>query len=88
MEVDDIFAFEGGRTVFVGAVSDPFPHIGSCECDVFAEGHAIAHLRIEGEMMPSSSPDPRMRAVSTVDQVDVARLRKESGLRLVCRQDD
>ena|SRR5436309_15896311 len=79
MKVTDVFAFEHGRTAFVGAVQPPdFPIIGACECTLLLEGVPTGRLKLEGEMF-HGSPEG-LRSVTTSETVDVERVRRSLGL--------
>jgi hypothetical protein len=83
MTVTDIFAFHGGRTVFAVLVHDPGVRIKPGRYGVVTKGKQLMTLQIEGEMLPSSRPNPNMRAVSTTDSVDADKLKRYPELALV-----
>jgi hypothetical protein len=84
--VDDVFRFEGGRTVFVGEVKQGPNYISSCDCELLLGDTCVAKIRLEGEMIPLKKTRMSLRAVSTLDTVDVDRIRGFKGrCRLVRR---
>jgi hypothetical protein len=81
MAVEDVVAFEGGRTVFAGEISHGPKFIPACDCELIVAGVPVAKFKIEGEMMPlrRTQENENLRAVSTAEKVDVALVRRSKG---------
>lgn len=75
MNVHDVFLFEDGRSVFAGDVVHGPAFISSVKCELVVEGVPIGRFDIEGEMIPVPRSS-KMRAVSTMAQVDVDLVRR------------
>lgn len=72
MRIDDAFAFEDGRTVFVGIVTTSRGYVAPLRCDLIVDGQVIQQLTLEGEMLPAKRVASAERSVSTVERVVVA----------------
>jgi len=79
MMVNDVFAFEDGRTVFAGEVTSGPNYIRSCDCELLIAGAPVARFTIEDEMIPSHKAQKNLRSVSTVEKVDVALVQRSKG---------
>jgi len=75
LRVDDVFEFEGPRTVLAGVVAFGPAVIPSGWCELVKGDRVVADLQIEGEMMPSrQSKEVRaMRAVSVKGRLPISR---------------
>jgi len=79
MVVNDVFAFEDGRTVFAGEVTSGPNYIRSCDCELLIAGEPVGRFTIEDEMIPSRKAQKHLRSVSTVERVDVALVQRSKG---------
>lgn len=84
MEIEQVFQFSEGRTVFVGSIKGNVAFIRSCECVLVCKGQKTK-LRIEGEMIPERSLRKGLRAVSSAEQLSIDRV-TTAGCRLVCTE--
>ena len=71
MQVQDIFKFRDGRTVFVGAITKGPTHIDSCKCELLHDGCPVSTIMAEGEMVADHDHPRGFRAVATSASVDV-----------------
>ena len=72
MQIEDIFKFRDGRTVFVGAITHGPTQIESCRCELLHDGSPISTILAEGEMSSDHEHPRGFRAVATSAAVDVA----------------
>jgi hypothetical protein len=71
MDVVDIFSFDDGRTVFAGVIAEGPSYISACDCVLVVASNPVARFRIEGERIPLKRVQKHVRAVSTIEKVDV-----------------
>lgn len=73
--VEDVFAFSGGITVFVGrAAQEPAPKVlAPCDVEVVVDEQPLGRVHLTAER--TSGRRLGVRAVETRDPVDVAALR-------------
>jgi hypothetical protein len=74
--VDEVFAFSGGVTAFIGRViTDPAPGVLTpCDAEVIVDGKSMGMLRLVAERM-SGPRYPSARTVETHNAVDAASIR-------------
>lgn len=65
MLVDEVFIFNNGRTVFAGRVLVGSQFIKKCKCDLYSNEVKVDTFDLEGEMMPLSRTQQKVRAVAT-----------------------
>lgn len=70
LKVLDVFRFQDGRTVFVGPVQSETKYISRSQADLVVDGHVVAIVELEGEMIPNGRHPLGYRSVSTIDAVD------------------
>ncbi|MHC4909142.1 MAG: hypothetical protein ACYTF9_05420 [Planctomycetota bacterium] len=79
MQIEDIFKFRDGRTVFVGEIVNGPTHIDSCRCELLHDGSPVTTIMAEGEMSGENDHPRGYRAVATSADVDVAYTDLENG---------
>lgn len=77
LEVQDVFSFADGRTVFVGKLDTDASYVRPARCELIVDDHVLDEFDVEGEMMPTPRK-PEMRSISTsaLLRVDLATLRR------------
>jgi len=69
LEVDDIFRFSDGTTIFVGRLNGVAKLITQTVARLWIDDQPGPYIRIDGERMPSSAT-PHLRSVSTRENVE------------------
>lgn len=85
MQIEEIFKFTDGRTVFVGKVRGQSGFIPPGECELWIGEKLHSKLRIEGEMIAVRSKRSDLRSVSTHKSLDLeAGLPRRVQCKLMC----
>jgi hypothetical protein len=79
MLIEEAFQFSDGRIVFTGQVTDAPSYIPACDCELLVDDRRVATLRIEGERILTNKQRRDVRAVSTVETVEIAQIRRSQG---------
>jgi hypothetical protein len=71
MDVNEIFQFADGRTVFVGMIHNHPDLIPACNAMLKIGENLVQRIKIDGEFMIEKRTHFEKRAVATLDSLDV-----------------
>jgi len=83
MQIEEIFGFNDGQTVFSGKVLLGPLFIKKCRCDLYSNDVKVETFDLEGEMMPLRKGRLEARSVSTFHPFSKKELRKLTNLKLI-----